>query len=301
MKSTGQFFLGILSAIGTSLLVLSAASLALMEGSSGIATAVLPGPTAAIPTAVAVTNPGGSLETLTPTAIQVQPTACPTPEGWTRYVVQPGDTIEAIAAQAGIDVEQVQKANCLVGSSLFPNTTLFLPVPESTSTPEDLPTPLPTLEQPTQEPSATFPPVIIPTRCGPPSGWVPYIVQYGDTLYHLSVVFGVSQDWLRSANCMSGTGLKAGQTLYVPFVAPTRTPAPSRTPTSAPPPATATNEPTAAPPTDTPQPTSTPAPTNTPVPTITSTPVTPAPTATATDSNSPNPRPTDTPAGAIQQ
>lgn len=296
MKSAGQFFLGILSAIGTSLLVLSAASLALVEGGSVISNATLPGATAALPTAVEVTNASGSLETLTPTAVQVQPTACPTPEGWTRYVVQPGDTLEAIAAQAGIDLEQVQKANCLAGTSLFPNTTLFLPVPEFTSTPENLPTPLPTLE-PTLEPSATFPPVIIPTRCGPPAGWVPYVVQYGDTLYHLSVVFGVPQDWLRSANCMSGTGLKAGQTLYVPFIAPTRTPAPSRTPTSAPPPATATTAPTAAPPTDTPQPTNTSTPTSIPTPTDTAT---PAPSATPTEPNSPNPN-VPTPTASAQQ
>jgi LysM repeat protein len=57
--------------------------------------------------------------------------------------------------------------------------------------------------------------------CQTPLSWVPYVVQPGDTLYHLSVAYGVTTAQLQQANCMgSSTFLKVGQTLFVPPVQP---------------------------------------------------------------------------------
>jgi murein DD-endopeptidase MepM/ murein hydrolase activator NlpD len=64
---------------------------------------------------------------------------------------------------------------------------------------------------------------------------VQYVVVQGDTLFQLSLRYGVSQAQLQAANCLVTPEIKYGQTLYVPFVAPTATQAePSPTATTVP-------------------------------------------------------------------
>ena len=233
MKGLGQLFLGLLAAAGSSLIILAAASLALVESDVRPTATSLP-PT---PTQIQATPAPG--ETLLPTATEVlvinptatelRPTACPAPAGWSLYVIQPGDTIESLAELAKIPVDALRQANCFPAGSLIVNSVLFMPPggPTKTAT-APLPTPLPTL-----------PATLTPVPCGPPYGWVLYTVRPGDTIFRLSLAFGISQDMLLRANCMSGTSLLAGQTLFVPNV-PTRVPSPTRTPI----PPTATAEPT---------------------------------------------------------
>lgn len=107
----------------------------------------------------------------------------------------------------------------------------------------------------------------VPTSCGPPVGWVIYMVQPGDTLFAIASQTGSSVDALIRANCLTSDRINAGQGLYVP-----RLPIP--TPTF----------------TFTPQPSDTPVVVDSPTPTLTTTP-TPLPTATDTAV----PVPTDTP------
>lgn len=292
MKSIGQLFVGLLSAIGTSLLVLAAASLALLEGGTALSLPPTPVPTVITATAApGVPTASPVAATATPTATQVERTPCPQPAGWTPYLVQPGDTLESIAAQINAQVQDLMKGNCLSGSSLYPNTTLFLPFSATaTSTQVDVPTPLPTLE-PTEEATSTR------ITCSPPSGWVIYIIQPGDTLFHLAQIYGMTADALRAANCLTSTTIYAGQPLRVPYLPPAHTPTSTRTPTQAPPQppqptATKANTPvpvvtTPPPPTHTPVTPTTPAPTHTPV-----TPTTPAPTQTPV---TPTTAPTNTP------
>jgi hypothetical protein len=52
--------------------------------------------------------------------------------------------------------------------------------------------------------------------CGPPLGWVVYVVQSGDHLYSLSRRFGVGIEAIRQANCLSDYTIYAGQALYLP-------------------------------------------------------------------------------------
>lgn len=273
MKSAGQLFLGLLAAIGTGLLVFSAASLALIEG--GTPVAVVESVTPVLATATqgivsVLTNTPNPTTAATATATQAQPTECPAPEGWKPYVIQPGDTLEAIAERSGTSVEEIQQANCLQGTSLIPGSILQIPAVDlAPATSTSIPTLLPTL-----------PPTAVIIPCGPPPGWVIYIVQRGDTLYRLSIAFGVTQTMLMNANCMVSTYLIAGQTLYVPNIA-TRTPVITKTP-----------KPTA---------TLTPVPIE---PTATSTPVTPSPVPPTNTPVTPtvvvptdNPTPTDTPSG----
>ncbi len=184
--------------------------------------------------------------------------SCPAPEGWVSYIVQLGDTLNALATRYGVSVATLQEKNCLVATGLVPDTRLYVP-------------PFPT---------AT------PIPCGAPSGWVFYKIQTGDNLYRISLKYRVSVSQLQQANCLGySTRITAGTMLYVPNV-PTSTPAVTDTPT-----ATRTYTPTltstTAPPTATftvgpPTETFTPTPEETATETSTS-----VPTETATDTAQP--------------
>jgi hypothetical protein len=151
-------------------------------------------------------------------------------------------------------------------------------------------------------PGATDPSLV---PCKPPSGWVAYVVKPTDSLFRLSLVFGVRIIDLQTVNCMTDNNiLHPGDTIYVPSstnVTPIQSPTPilatptptprsylppikptrgskpqaTRPPVSTPVPPTATSKPTntsAPPPTNPPPPTNTPIPTKPPPPTPTSAP-----------------------------
>ncbi len=297
MKHLGQLFVGLITAAASSLLVLSAASLALLEGGLN----VLPSPTA-LPSSTPV--PGETITITPPTPTEpgapsptAQPTTCPFPAGWRPYTVQVGDTLESLAEMAGISADEIYQKNCLPSRSLVIGSLLYLPLPTPTAT---LP-PVPTVEpSATRMATSTFIPCIV----RPPFGWVPYIVQYGDTLSKLSRDFNVSVSQLMIVNCLVSDRILAGQMLYVPYV-PTRTPTPSSTPTTIdtiteiPSPTPVPPSPTPVTPSPTPQTPSptpvTPSPTPiTPSPTLITpspTPSTPSPTPVTPSPESPSPTP----------
>lgn len=259
MKNIAQLFVGLLTAAASGLIVLSAASLALLEGGLNVlpSATALPSSTP-MPGETITAAPTTAGQTASPEATPM-PTTCPFPPGWTPYTVQVGDTLETLAETAGITAEEIYQKNCLPSRSLVIGSLLYLPLPAPTAT---LP-PVPTVEPTT---TATMTKTFIPCVPRPPYGWVPYIVQYGDTLSKLSREFNVSVSQLMLVNCLVSDRILAGQMLYVPYV-------PARTPTSTPPPA-ATDTITV--PTDTPSATP-----ETPSPTPVSpspTPVTPSPT-----------------------
>lgn len=276
MKNLRQLLIGLLTAIGSSILVLAAGSLALLEGAISPALPVTlstaaPSLTASpfiTSTPIISTLTGPTLAvtptlTFTATATQTEVFACQkTPPGWVPYVVKAGDTLQSLAEQSGQTSDVILNANCLISPVLLEGTILYLPFSGQTATVTPaLPTPLPTVQ-------VIYPTVIAPIKtappsCGRPYGWVAYIVKPGDNLYRLSLAFGVTQYQLQVANCLSSTFIYAGQVLYVPNI-PTRTPMitntatqmPSATftatKTTPPPPATATAT--------TPAPSATPAP-----------------------------------------
>ena len=60
-------------------------------------------------------------------------------------------------------------------------------------------------------------PTSTPSECGQPKGWVAYYIHQGDTLYRLSLAYGVTVSQLQQANCMGqSTLLMTGHTLFVP-------------------------------------------------------------------------------------
>jgi LysM repeat protein len=272
MSFIRQVFLGFLAALLTFVIIMGSFAVALTEGERPLAQLSPATPTMApttplIPTATYTASPtlpplepGAPTYTpsLTPTA-SVTPSpspslspspsptmeaACPIPDGWYSIVIQPGDTINSLAAAYNSTPQALIQANCLVTSSLIPGARLYVP---------------------------SSPPTQPPVPCGPPRGWILYTVQPGDTLYSLAQTYGVTVRQLQFANCLgSSTTIRVYSKLYVPNV-PTRTPSPTQTM-----PPTFTPEPTQTmPPTSTPEPTQTTAP-----PTETMTPTQETPTHT---------------------
>lgn len=172
------------------------------------------------------------------------PTSCPPPAGWIAILVQPYDTLASLALTYKVTAAEIMQANCLVSDQLVTNSYVYVPLPPSATT----------------------------VACGAPAGWVNYLVQPGDTLFRISLLYRVSVNDLKRANCLVSDTIKSGTLLKVPNVA-TSTPqfVPSLTPTN-------TLEPsvTSSPTTELPSPTAT----NTTVPS--ETPTTPPPPPTAT-------------------
>ena len=284
MRDLRQVFLGIGAALLSIFLVLGSFSIAITEGglvqvalqltktATSLPTQVLPLTSVPIHGVTLTASPipeGGELQVPTETQPQ-EVVSCAFPEGWFRITVQLGDTIDSLASASGTTSEMLIQANCLVINDLIPGMVLYAPQP-----------PTATLEE----------------TCGPPPGWVYYTIQYGDTLFSISQMVGVSVFDLQLANCMVGqTNIRAGRRLHVPFVpARVRTPTPTQISTAT---STHTQVPTPTPSQITP-PTRTPTqlmtPTRTPTPTLTPTPEdTLTPTPTATDTATPTETPTAT-------
>ncbi|MBU1748610.1 MAG: LCP family protein [Chloroflexi bacterium] len=84
-------------------------------------------------------------------------------------------------------------------------------VPPPTTAPGSLVSPSPeALDTPTPDTPVPWDP------CAPPPGWIPYVVQAGDTLSVLAQQHGVAVQDLIQANCLTSFMVYVGQTIYVP-------------------------------------------------------------------------------------
>jgi LysM repeat protein len=105
------------------------------------------------------------------------------------YFVQPGETLDSIAARYQIGTAELQNANCMITKDLLPGVVIYVP---------------PMLTQP-------------PSLSGAPYGWVVYYAQPDDTLYRLSLTYGVTVARLQSVNCLgSSILLHTGRVLNIP-------------------------------------------------------------------------------------
>lgn len=100
---------------------------------------------------------------------------------------------------------------------------LTLPSPYFTATLAQLsfpsPAPMPATQPPLPSPTAIAP---SPVSCPPPAGWVPLVIQSGQTLEALAQAYHSSVQALMQANCLLSQALVPGAVLYVP-PAPTAT------------------------------------------------------------------------------
>lgn len=109
------------------------------------------------------------------------PAPPPTEEGYTEYVVQPGDTLFSIAQRFGVDMDELARLNDI------------------------------------EDPGTIF----VGQRLRIPAGAKPartlYVVQPGDTLSNIAQRFGVSLDALMEANGITNPDeIYAGQILRIP-------------------------------------------------------------------------------------
>lgn len=139
-------------------------------------------------------NPIGS-----PTApVSVIPLTGPTVNGIGTYIVQPGDNFEAIARRYNVTVNTLAALNGILNpKSIVIGQVLAVPGPGN------------------NVPGGTLAPTIIPTVPAPAVR--SYVVQPGDTLYRISVQFGVTMDAIMRYNNISNPNLiYVGQTLRIP-------------------------------------------------------------------------------------
>ncbi|NLO88816.1 MAG: LysM peptidoglycan-binding domain-containing protein [Clostridia bacterium] len=97
------------------------------------------------------------------------------------YTVQPGDTLYLIGKKFNINYTEIQKANNLQSSYLYPGQVLT-----------------------------------IPTSSGQNSGYFNYTVQRGDTLFLIGKKFGVNYRDIMSFNGISNPTIYPGQVLKIP-------------------------------------------------------------------------------------
>ncbi len=279
MRNTRQAGIGVLAALLSFTIILGSIYISLAEGKSRAA--ISASPTAALqfslpasPTQLSpqgIDLPGETALTASPSPTLSQtptlppaPPSCPPPAGWQAYTVLPGDTLDSLSQTFQTTSDALASGNCLVTKNLIPGGILYVP-------------PLP----PTL--TLTQPPTLTPIPCGPPRSWVLYTVRPGDTLYHLSILLGVSVNQLKIANCSFSDIIRAGQQIYVPYLPVTSTPSSSQTATSTPTPQSGeTEEPTATQ-------TETTSPTDTVEPYPYDTPIPPSPAATEASPITPYP------------
>lgn len=217
---------GIISALLTSLvllgMVVGTIVLALAEGNGiSVPPSLTPAPTAPPPpTAPVLLSPSGifpspsPLPVLPTSTFTALPTAssCNTPAGWIGIIIQPGDTLASLALRYKISVQDLSAGNCLLNENIIPNTVLYVPAVPSPS----------------------------PVPCKVRTDWVVYIIQPGDTLFHLAWRYSTTVPELQLGNCLGWSQyIQAGQRLYVPnvvtlTVSPTFPIPSSLTPTSTP-------------------------------------------------------------------
>lgn len=125
----------------------------------------------------------------------------------TSYVVRPGDTLAAIARRFDTTIQALAEVNHIINPNLiYVNQVLIIPTESSSPPPVSPPAPNPTT------PGST------------------YVVQRGDTLFAISLRFGVSAQAIAQANGISNVNLiYVGQTLTIPGTA-TATPVPTQPP-----------------------------------------------------------------------
>lgn len=179
-----------------------------------------------------LTIPAASLSTPAP-----QMSGIPGTGQSTKYTVQRGDTLAAIARKFGVSVAALQQANDLRNPDIIwagqrlvipgvpaattetpapaPQPTEASPVPAQPAT-EASPTPQPTPElSPTAQPTAAKPPTAQPTA--KPAVPKSHTVQAGETLSQIARLYGVSVDALVASNNLASADLiYAGMRLVIP-------------------------------------------------------------------------------------
>jgi len=193
-------------------IVFGAASIAFLERQSPLPAAV----TAAQDQNAAILPAEPGMESLTSGAPLLEasstPSRCAIRQGWVAYEVRNGDSLELLAAAVNLPIQVLKDANCLVGASLIPGSTIYLPseIPPATT---------------------MFAATAVQITCTPPPNWTEHILQPDENLLMLSQKYHVRIADLIAANCyQNATILRPGDIIFLPYpeIA-TQTPVPGST------------------------------------------------------------------------
>lgn len=161
------------------------------------------------------------------------------------HIVQPGDDLFRIGLSYGVSWTAIMEANGLTSTTIYPGESLIIPVDAPapatqapvTAAPATPVAPTPTPVTPAVPPPTSLPPTdvtaIAPATATPvipvpppvapapaaPTAPATYVVQSGDTLFHISAEFGVPLAAIVAANNIDNTYLiYPGQTLVLPRI-----------------------------------------------------------------------------------
>jgi LysM repeat protein len=254
MKRLRQPVIGLIAALASLIIIIGIIALVLIEGRKSKTTdSLTPTNQVASLTLQSVRSTAGTLQPIA--LVSPTPTFCPTPIGWTSYLIQSGDSLADLAESRGLSTEDLVQANCLDMPFAMPGSTISLPVglifsntqpgTNSATDPPVSATAQPVV--PTASPSATPSATKVlqtasPTAvsCQAPSGWVVYTVVRGDALAIIARHNGTTVEELQKVNCLgNSTVLHVGDRLYIPGnqSTPIQSPAPTlfgtNTPTTA--------------------------------------------------------------------
>lgn len=197
MHRLKAIFLGGVTAITSSVIVLGSFVLAFSETGRSLAIAPSPTiqatslPTRLPPPTVTPTIPPSPTPTATPTSTATPTPTCPEPpDDWIPITARRGETLKKFAEMYGTTQRDLVDVNCLTVSQFKGGEVLYVPGVSPT--------------EPTE-------------RCVKQTDWYIYIVQRGDTLFSLSRQLGISVKQLMDANCLSTYDIYVNQKLYVPY------------------------------------------------------------------------------------
>ncbi len=138
----------------------------------------------------------------------------------TTYVIQPGDSLFRIALQFGVTVDDIVQANNIVNPNLIiAGQNLIIPGVDGPAAGQPVPPPAATV------PAGTAPGATTPGATTPPpvtggtavEGGVIHVIQPGDSLFRISLVYNVPMADIVAANNLANASLIiAGQELFIP-------------------------------------------------------------------------------------
>jgi LysM repeat protein len=120
------------------------------------------------------------------------------------HIVRSGETLFTIGLQYGMTWTRIQAANGIVGTTVYTGQRLIIPGP---GTPTNNPAPVPT------QPPADNPAPPPPADNG---GQIIHIVQAGETLHKIGLLYGVSWPAIQRANNLPSDRIYTGQRLVIP-------------------------------------------------------------------------------------
>ncbi|MBL8147343.1 MAG: LysM peptidoglycan-binding domain-containing protein [Anaerolineae bacterium] len=176
-----------------------------------------PAPTVApvLDTVSLTRTPGGPQSFVLPNSsdLLATPTNLPGVDDPCLYVIQPGDTLYAIALANGYTVAEIVAANPELGGAaavIQPGDPLILPLPECVAEA--------TADADGSVPAATRAPALLPTAAqAQPDGAQVHVVQAGDVLVNIANRYGTTVSAIVQANNLSNpNALQIGQELIIP-------------------------------------------------------------------------------------